>query len=152
MAKAKKGPRQQAALGVESAQPQAPLEGQAQGMEEQCLGRHRDRDPGGVDRKKHEKRKKSRDRSASGRRPGKTHAQPLADLPVQSTKKVLQPLAELPTQAAQKVLQPLAELPAQAAKKVLQPLAVSRAVATRQQFPKQPTWKLATKRQRFCMI
>ena len=42
--------------------------------------------------------------------------QPLADLPVQSTKKV--PLAE---QAAEKVLQPLAELPAQAA--VFQPLA-----------------------------
>ena len=52
MAKAKKGPRQQAALGVESAQPQAPVEGQAQGMEEQCLGRHRGRDPGGVDHRR----------------------------------------------------------------------------------------------------
>ena len=51
--------------------------------------------------------------------------QQLADLPVQSTKRVFQPLGELPTQAAKKVIQPLAELPAQAANtvlKVFQPL------------------------------
>ena len=52
-------------------------------------------------------------------KPPRAQVQPLADLPVQSTKDVFQPLAELPAQAAKQVL----ELPAQAAKEVLQPLA-----------------------------
>ena len=50
--------------------------------------------------------------------------QPLADLPVQSTKKVPAQAGalELPAQAAKKVLQPLAELlPAQAAAELVQP-------------------------------